>query len=132
MWTPRSNKQNRPYRVKKTGIKDENIDRQILVLHQAIATKLLAEPALLEQVKAKLEERRDNGQLGYGAYLHWLSVLELYQQPELFCAGIIEDSPYLRKLRRRTPFVGILTEHERQLALSQHSLGTLAQVLTGF
>lgn len=61
MWAPKSNKQHRPYRVKKTGIKDENIDRQILVLHQAIAAKLLTEPDLLEQVKAKLEERRDNG-----------------------------------------------------------------------
>ncbi|MDR7122876.1 hypothetical protein [Rheinheimera soli] len=132
MWTPKSKNRDKPYRVKKTGIKDENIDRQILVLHQAIAAKLLAEPALLEQVKTKLEERRDNGQLGYGAYLHWQSVLELYSQPKEFCAGITEDSPYLRKLRRRTPFVGILTEQERQLALSQHSLGTLAQVLTGF
>ena len=132
MLIPKSNKKNRPYRVKKTGIKDENIDRQILVLHQAIASKLLAEPDLLEQVKAKLEERRDNGQLGYGAYMHWVSVLELYAEPEQFCAGITEDSPYLRKLRRRTPFVGILTEQERQQALSQHSLGTLDQVLTGF
>lgn len=132
MWTPKTNKRDRPYRVKKTGIQDENIDRQILVLHQAIAAKLLAEPALLVQVKVKLEERRDNGQLGYGAYLHWVSVLELYQQPEQFYKGITADSPYLRKLRRRTPFVGILTEQERQQALSQHSLGTLDQVLTGF
>jgi hypothetical protein len=125
MWTPKSNKRNRPYRVKKTGIKDENIDRQILVLHQAIANKLLTEPALLEQVKAKLEERRDYGQLGYGAYMHWVSVLELYQQPEQFRQGITEDSPYLRKLRRRTPFVGILTEQERQQALLQNAIAEL-------
>ena len=132
MWTPKSNQRNRPYRVKKTGIKDENIDRQILVLHQAIATKLLVEPELLEQVKAKLDERRDNGQLGYGAYLHWLSVLELYQQPEQFRQGITEDSPYLRKLRRRTPFVGILTEQERQQALQHDAIGNLQQVLVDF
>ncbi len=128
MWIPKSNKKVRPYRVKKTGIQDENIDRQILVLHQAIAAKLLAEPALLEQVKTKLEERRDKGQLGYGAYLHWLSVLELYQQPEQFYQGITEDSPYVRKLRRRTPFVGILTEQERQQALLQHAIGKLDEV----
>lgn len=128
MWIPKSNKKNRPYRVKKTGIKDENIDRQILVLHQAIANKLLAEPDLLEQVKAKLEERRDNGQLGYGAYMHWVSVLELYAEPEQFCAGITEDSPYLRKLRRRTPFVGILTEQERQHALLQNAIAELDEI----
>lgn len=132
MWIPKSTKRNRPYRVKKTGVKDENIDRQILVLHQAIATKLLTEPALLDKVRAKLEERRDNGQLGYGAYLHWVSVLELYSQPELFCQGITEDSPYLRKLRRRTPFVGILTEQERQHALQQDAMGALSQVLVDF
>lgn len=114
--------------MKKTGIQDENIDRQILVLHQAIAAKLLAEPDLLEQVRAKLEERRDNSQLGYGAYMHWVSVLELYQQPEQFRQGITEDSPYLRKLRRRTPFVGILTEQERQQALLQHAIGELDEV----
>lgn len=128
MWIPKSNKKNRPYRVKKTGIKDENIDRQILVLHQAIANKLLAEPDLLEQVKAKLEERRDNGQLGYGAYMHWVSVLELYAEPEQFCAGITEDSPYLRKLRRRTPFVGILTEQERQQALLRDAIAELDEI----
>ncbi|WP_127025021.1 hypothetical protein [Rheinheimera mangrovi] len=128
MWIPKSNKKNRPYRVKKTGIKDENIDRQILVLHQAIANKLLAEPDLLEQVKAKLEERRDNGQLGYGAYMYWVSVLELYAEPEQFCAGITEDSPYLRKLRRRTPFVGILTEQERQHALLQNAIAELDEI----
>jgi hypothetical protein len=128
MWIPKSNKKNRPYRVKKTGIKDENIDRQILVLHQAIAAKLLAEPDLLEQVRAKLEERRDNGQLGYGAYMHWVSVLELYAEPEQFCAGITEDSPYLRKLRRRTPFVGILTEQERQQALLRDAIAELDEI----
>lgn len=128
MWIPKSNKKNRPYRVKKTGIKDENIDRQILVLHQAIAAKLLAEPDLLEQVRAKLEERRDNGQLGYGAYMHWVSVLQLYAEPEQFCAGITEDSPYLRKLRRRTPFVGILTEQERQQALLRDAIAELDEI----
>lgn len=132
MWTPKSNKKSKPYRVKKAGIKDENIDRQILVLHQAIAAKLLAEPALLQQVQAKLEERRDNGQLGYGAYMHWVSVLELYSQPKAFCEGITEDSSYLRKLRRRTPFVGILTEAERQHALQQDAIGNLQQVLLDF
>ncbi|WP_419570500.1 hypothetical protein [Rheinheimera sp.] len=43
-------KTSKPYRVKKTGIKDENIDRQILVLHRAMAEKLLRQPQLLPQV----------------------------------------------------------------------------------
>jgi hypothetical protein len=60
--------------------------------------------------------------------MHWVSVLELYAEPEQFCAGITEDSPYLRKLRRRTPFVGILTEQERQQALLRDAIAELDEI----
>jgi len=127
----RSTKAAKPYRVKKTGIKDENIDRQILVLHRAMAEKLLRQPDLLPQVQHKLTERLEQGQISYGAYIHWQSVLELYHQPEQFVLGITEDSPYLRKLRRLTPFSGLLTEQERQQVLLADACGELDQVLTG-
>ncbi|WP_337878617.1 hypothetical protein [Rheinheimera sp.] len=65
----RRTKPTKPYRVKKAGIKDENIDRQILVLHQAIAEKLLRQPELLPQVQHKLAERLEQGQISYGAYI---------------------------------------------------------------
>lgn len=124
-------KATKPYRVKKTGIKDENIDRQILVLHKAIAEKLIRQPELLAQVQHKLAERLELGQISYGGYIHWQSVLELYHQPEQFVLGITEDSPYLRKLRRVTPFSGLLTEQERQQVLQADACGELSQVLTG-
>jgi len=125
-----SSKTKKPYRVKKTGIKDENIDRQILVLHQAIANKLLANPELLPQVRHTLSQRQEQGQMSYAAFIHWWSVLELYAQPEQFMLGITQDSPYLRKLRRQTPFVGILSQQERQQALDADACGFLTQVVT--
>lgn len=110
-------------------MKDENIDRQILVIHMAIANKLLVNNAgdkqLVEKVLCSLEERREEGRMGYGEYLTWLSAMEIIDQKQDFLNAICEDTPRMRKFRRRTPFVGILTEEERQAALDADSLGTL-------
>lgn len=122
-------KKRKPYQVKKTGVKDENIDRQILVIHMAIANKLLidnrGEKLLVEKVLHLLEKRREEGRIGYGEYVTWLSAMEIIEQRDDFIQAICEDSPRMRKLRRKTPFVGILTEEERQAALDENSLGTL-------
>lgn len=130
MFKSRQTKKNRrSYQVKKTGIKDENIDRQILVIHMAIANKLVADHKaqgqLVEQVLAQLEQRREQGRMGYGEYLTWLSAMEIIDSSEEFIAAICEDTGRMRKFRRRTPLVGILTEEERQAALEADSLGTL-------
>ncbi len=130
MFNARQAKKNkRSYQVKKTGVKDENIDRQILAIHFAIAKKLLADHQnqgdLSTQVIEKLEQRREEGRMGYGEYLTWLSAMEIIEQSEDFIAAICEDSSRMRKFRRRTPFVGILTEEERQAALDANSIGTL-------
>lgn len=124
-----SKKKRRPYQVKKTGVKDENIDRQILAIHIAIANKLLVDndgdKVLVNQVLESLELRREEGRMGYGEYLTWLSAMEVIEQKDDFVNAICEDTPRMRKLRRRTPFVGVLTEEERQAALEANSLGTL-------
>lgn len=124
-----SKKKHRPYQVKKTGLKDENIDRQILVIHVAMANKLLVnnkgDKQLVNKVLNSLVERREEGRMGYGEYLTWLSVMEFIDREDEFINVISEDSPRMRKLRRKTPFVGILTEDERQAALDTNSLGTL-------
>ena len=118
------------FREQKSGIKDENIDRQIWVIHQAMADKLLHCPHLLDQVKDKIESRYQQGKLRHGGYLTWLSILELINQPENFRSAILEDSFKMRRLRRQTPMVGILTEQERQSALHKLACGELDSVLT--
>lgn len=134
--TRQPHKKTRPYRVKKTGIKDENIDRQILVLHKAMALKLIADHkaqgTLVEQVQQNLDERRDEGRMGYGEYLTWSSALSFIEDEQSFINAVCEDSQRMRKFRRRTPFVGVLTEQERQIALEAESLGTLSDLSTLF
>jgi hypothetical protein len=119
-------KSQRPYQVKKSGIKDKNIDRQILVLHKAMLDKLCMQPSLITQVLEILELRRESGRLRHGAYLTWYCALEqLQQDPQLMYRTLLEDSPRMRKLRRNTPLTGILTEYERQQALYKSACGTL-------
>lgn len=124
----RNRKKKRSYSVKKNGIKDENIDRQIIAIHQAIAHKLLKNPELAEQVKERLETQRDDGKIGYSQFINWYSILELIDQQAVFIEAMIEDTPKMRRLRRKTPFVGILTEEERQAALNQNALGVIDSI----
>jgi len=124
MFSRNQNKRkNRPYAIKKTGIKDENIDRQIIAIHKAIAEKLLTNNKLVKQVTLKLTHQREQGTLGYGQFINWISILELIDQPIEFIEAMTEDTPKMRRLRRKTPFVGILTEKERQNAINQNAFG---------
>ena len=121
-------KKHRPYQIKKRGIKDDFIDKQITVIHQAIVEKLLANPNLVEKVQRRLDEKREQGTITYSAYITWTSILELYDDPKVFKAGVLEDSQRMRTLRRTTPFVGILTEQERQKALEEHAIGKINHI----
>ncbi|MEP7703224.1 hypothetical protein [Paraglaciecola sp. 25GB23A] len=93
------------------------IDQQIVILHKAMAEKLYAQPDLVEQVKVTLQQRFENGNLRYGAFLTWQCILEQISNRDAFISAVLEDSDLMRKYRRRTPFVGILSEQERQQAL---------------
>lgn len=96
---------------------NDAVDKQILALHKAMADKLLAEPTLRQQILHTLEMRYQSGQLRYSAYIHWFSILDQLNHPEVFLAELLSDSERMRKLRRRTIMVGILTESERQAVL---------------
>lgn len=123
----------RPYRVSKLSMKDHNIDSQITAIHLAIAQKLLLEfkqgnDELYRQVSDNLESKYDQGQIGYGVYITWTSVLELLEQPQAFIDAMTENSAKMKRLRRQTPFVNILSEEERQQALYNNAAGVLNHV----
>lgn len=128
MFKPTLSRRHRP-RSRKLGIVDENIDRQIVAIHKAIALKLLNNPTLIENCKAKLAEDRRQGKIGYGVYIHWLSILENANDKDYFVESMTEYSDKMRRMRRQTPFVGILTEDERREALNENSLGELSSPL---
>lgn len=124
MHNRRNNRRN-GYNVRKRGIKDEFIDKQILAIHRAIVMKVLNDPSLITQVEKVLEERRALGKLSYSAYLTWQCILETVDDKKLFAESVLEESPKMQRLRRKTPFIGILTEEERQSALLDEAAGTV-------
>jgi hypothetical protein len=104
-------------RDKPKTAQQDNINKQILCLHKAMAKKLIANHHYIPQVLQTIEARYESGKMRYGAYLFWSSLMEYIHQPELFMVGILENSPQTIKYRRQTVLVGILTECEREQAL---------------
>lgn len=115
----------REYQLKKRGIKDDFIDKQVLAIHQAMAKKLIEQPQLVEKAKHTLEQRKQAGKLTYSAYITWLSILDFVDDAETFQNAILENSDKMKRLRRQTPLVGILTEEERQAALYNDAIGEI-------
>jgi hypothetical protein len=82
-----------------------------LAAHRVIAARLLADPALLEQARARVEawliERR-----GTHHYAEdWRELLA--GDVESVARAIAEDSERGRTLRQSTPFAGVLDARER-------------------
>lgn len=123
MYSRQNRRNTRANQLTKSGLKNENIDRQILVLHRAMAEKILQQPELMGNVVDKLESRHQEGRIHYGAYLTWLGIIEHLSAPSVFVQELLSDSPRMRKLRRKTPFVGVLTETEREKALLKYACG---------
>lgn len=92
-------------------------DKQILLWHQAMADKLLAEPWRVAEVRQRLEQRYQAGLLRHGGYIHWHSILDCIDDAELFRAALLDTGRRMNQLRRRTVLVGILTEQERTALL---------------
>lgn len=94
-------------------------DNQILQLHIAMAEKLLAEPWRVEAVRDKLEKRYQAGLIRHSGYIHWSSILDCIDQPDLFKQTLLDEGERMRKLRRRTILIGILSEAERNAIMSE-------------
>lgn len=103
--------------IRKGSISQSYVDQDIWLIHKAIAEKICAQPALIEHVNQTLNQRFENGILGYSAWLTWQCILQLINDKEAFIQAILADTEQMRKNRRCTPLVGILTEQERQQAV---------------
>lgn len=97
--------------------KNDYIDNRILAIHRAIAEKVVSDPNFISQAKDVLETRYEQKLIRYGSYLLWHSLLEL-KDPNAFIEQLLSDEPRWRALRRSTIFVGVLSEKEREEALS--------------
>jgi len=99
-------------------------DIVIAALHKRMAQKLIAQPDLFAKVENTLKSRYEAGMLRHGAYLNWECVLALKSDPEAFMEALLDDSPTMLKLRRRTILTGILTEEERTQVLAAVTTST--------
>ena len=125
----RSNhKRNRAYNISKRSIKDDYIDKQVLVIHAAIVEKLILQPELLSQVQQTLNERKETGKIGYGEYITWLSIIETFADHSLFRKSVLENSNKMKRYRRKTPFTNILTEQEREQALTEGAIAEISDI----
>ncbi|MEO9946200.1 hypothetical protein [Paraglaciecola sp.] len=97
----------------------QNLDKQILYLHKAMAEKIIANHGFIPQIQHTIETRYASGKMRHGAYLFWSTLLEYVHEPEIFINQVLDESPQITKYRRQTAFVGVLTEEERQAVLEQ-------------
>lgn len=114
-------KSKRKRQYEKVAVKDVGIDHQILCLHKAMAQKCLAQPELFEQVIERIEMRYAANQMKYGAYITWLSIVELKDNPEQFKQALLEKSVKMRSMRRATVFTQVLSEEERAQVIEELS-----------
>lgn len=100
-------------------VKNDIIDARILALHQLIADKVIAEPALIEKAFNTLQVRYESKLMRYGSYLLWQSILESYHDESLFRSLLLASDARTARLRRETIFAGVLTEEERRTVLDK-------------
>ena len=93
------------------------IDERSLALHQAVAARLEANPALVEKALANLRRWLDTR--SEPAWLEWQRVLDTASLPELL-ALLRSRHDEAARLRQSSPFAGLLTPEERQGILDRY------------
>ena len=88
------------------------LDRRSLALHELVADKIRADPALLERARENLRRWRPTMSAGSLPYLdEWERLVGAGLEACLAVAT--EDSERATALRQSTPFGGVLTNVER-------------------
>lgn len=95
----------------------EWIDQRSLALHQAVATKLEAQPDLLEVARANLERWLANSSAA--TLQEWRRLLNSLPLPELL-ALLRSSGEQAARLRQSSPFAGLLSPTERQAILDRY------------
>lgn len=95
----------------------EWIDRRSLALHEAIADKIAAQPALLDVARSNL--RRWMTSTPSPALGEWAELLESGTL-EALLAVLRSPSEDATRLRQSSPFAGLLTPQERLAILRAH------------
>ena len=97
--------------VNNVSVSHERIDRRSIAMHQAIADKLRANPALLEIARENIARWAPAAGRSRHYLDAWLEVLEM--PPEEMLRLMVEDTEEMRAMRQNNPFAGVLDARER-------------------
>ncbi len=87
-------------------------DRRSLVLHRAIADRLIKEPhEVLEHAQRNLSLMRGRHPHAHSLFNEWRSILS--RPVDEIVAAVLDPSLHGRDLRKVTPFAGVLSANER-------------------
>ena len=98
------------------------LDARSLALHELVARKVLADPALLDKARENLRRWRAMDGSPEGALAEWTHILE--GSPHQVTRFLTEDSETAARLRQSSPFAGVLTDAERRAIHESYSART--------
>jgi hypothetical protein len=93
-------------------ISHQRIDARSLALHRLVASKLLANPALIDQALGTLARWRAQADEPVPSYFdEWERILA--GSPEAIADFLVSPTEDATRLRQSSPFTNVLTSHER-------------------
>jgi hypothetical protein len=98
------------------------LDERSLVLHQLIAAKVLANPALLDKARNNLRRWQQMEGSPTLALAEWEQILS--GSTDQIAQFLTERSERATRLRQSSPFAGVLSEAERKAIYESFSIGT--------
>ena len=98
------------------------LDERSLALHQLIAAKVLADPALLDKARDNLRRWQQMEGSPKPALAEWEQILS--GSTDQIAQFLTERSERATRLRQSSPFAGVLSETERKAIYESFSIGT--------
>jgi hypothetical protein len=98
------------------------LDERSLALHELVARKVQASPALLDKARGNLRRWQEAHGSPSLAFVEWEEILR--SPVDQVTAFLVERSERATRLRQSSPFCGILTEAERRAIYESYSTRT--------
>ena len=98
------------------------LDERSLALHELVARKVQAAPALLDKARGNVRRWQEASGSPSLALAEWEQILS--SPVDQVTAFLVERSERATRLRQSSPFCGILTEAERQAIYESYSTRT--------
>jgi hypothetical protein len=98
------------------------LDERSLAMHQLIAAKVRADPAMLDKARENVRRWQASDGSPTPALAEWAQILD--GPTNKIAQFLVERSERATRLRQSSPFAGILTEAERRTIYESYSTRT--------